>query len=58
MFKLYNISNSFLNNFESHMDKEPFDKMAQESEQEFRKQFNPNEEGYHGGSTVPVPLNG
>jgi hypothetical protein len=40
------------------MDKEPFQKLAEQSEEEFRKQFDPTSETFHGGSNMPVPLNG
>jgi hypothetical protein len=32
--------------------------MAHQSEETFRKQFDPNSATYHGGPTTVVPLNG
>ena len=33
-------------------------KQMEKSEEEFRKQFDPTSNSFHGGSNVPVPLNG
>lgn len=40
------------------MDKESLQKMQQQSDEEFRKQFDPNSDTYHKGSIEPVPLGG
>ena len=40
------------------MDNQSMQKQMEQSEEEFRKQFDPNSESYHKGLNVPVPLNG
>lgn len=43
---------------DSDKDKSYFQQLAEQSEEEFRKQFDPHSESFHGGLTTPVPLNG
>lgn len=40
------------------MEKQSIKDLAQESDEAFRKQFDPTSNSYHGGIQTPVPLNG
>ena len=40
------------------MEKDNFYNLAQQSEEEFRRQFDPTSISYHGGDPTTVPLNG